>query len=624
MSLLKRRRRRLILWVAAALCLLAAFGLLAGQGWVGSALEKKLDASLAKGGFTLQREASSWSAWGGLEMTGVKLGRPGEAPLLEADRLALHVPLADLAGGGHAGPRLKGKHASILLRDARGEIALEDVSLEVESRRGEVLVHHFKAKQRGLAAEVSGKVLVAEGGGAAGARNWQPDFDAVRGTLGSLRMEGPTDSFRVTGNFEVDARHGAPTWSATLAGAGGKVTWQGIPLKKAKAKATLGDRDSRILATLVLPRGMSAFTVTRKDWNDSPFIFDGTLADDSNRRDDFEGEYQPGERVWTVEHLEGTTDLWALAQDIPALAERLPQTVECKVFPKLTLSHATITRNGKWEVASLAVDGGDFTVTTKDETLAVRKVRARASYDGKAWQIREAGGALLGGRITVSGKVDESGLRSGVVEAEELRLAAVKEVAGVEGSTRGILAFRYQGSLDFDKKTARGKGTLRLDKAPVFSVPLLDETWQLFSGVLAAIERPRAGRFDADFIAKPGVVEVPRFEATGGSLNVSAKGKVDLKKKRVDGVARGKLSGLPGVVTKPLSRLLEMEVAGPYHDIRVKPLGPAKLVSNAASGTVGVPLDTLEEAGKVAGTVLSEGIKVPFRLLGGEREEARE
>jgi hypothetical protein len=620
MSLPNLQRRRLFLWVVAAAFMLVALLLLAGQGWIGSALERKVDASLAKGGFTLQRESSSWSAWGGLEMTGVKLGRAGEAPVLEADRLALHVPLAALAGDGRAGPRLKGRHASVLLRDARGEIALEDVSLEVESRRGEVVVHHFKARQRGLEAEVSGRVRVAEGSGAAGARNWQPDFDAVRGTLVSLRMEDAKERFRVTGKFEVDARHGAPTWGATLAGEGGKVVWQGIPLRKAKAQATLGDRNSKILANLALPRGMSAFTVTREDWKDSPFLFHGTLADDAKRRDDFEGEYQPGKRVWTVEHLEGTADLWTLARDIPALAGRLPQKVECKVFPKLTLSDATIPRDAPWKVANLAVDGGDFAVTAEDETVAVRKLRARASYDGGTWQVREAGGGMLGGRITVSGKLDDAKLRAAVIEAEGLKLAAVKEIAGKESDTRGILSFRYQGSVDFENRIMQGKGSMRLDNAPVFSVPLLDETWQLFPGILGAVERPRTGRFEADFIARPGVVDVPRFEATGGSLNVSAKGEINLEKRRVDGTARGKLSGVPGLVTKPLSHLLEMEVGGPFDNIRVKPIGPAKLVSNAAAGTVGVPVDALEEAGKLTGTVLAEGIGVPFRLLDDARE----
>ncbi|RYD21559.1 MAG: hypothetical protein EOP88_10895 [Verrucomicrobiaceae bacterium] len=118
---------------------------------------------------------------------------------------------------------------------------------------------------------------------------------------------------------------------------------------------------------------------------------------------------------------------------------------------------------------------------------------------------------------------------------------------------------------------------------------------------------------------------IPPFDATAvtrlqtaGAISL---GKVNLDKRTVSGRARGKLTGLPGMVTSPLSRLLEMNVAGPYNKIRVQPLGPAKLASNTASGTVGVVVDTIEETGKVTGTVITEGMKLPFRLLDKDRKK---
>jgi hypothetical protein len=42
------------------------------------------------------------------------------------------------------------------------------------------------------------------------------------------------------------------------------------------------------------------------------------------------------------------------------------------------------------------------------------------------------------------------------------------------------------------------------------------------------------------------------------------------------GGARGKLAGLPGVVTSPLSRLLKMEVGGKLDHIRVQRLRPGR------------------------------------------------
>jgi hypothetical protein len=162
-----------------------------------------------------------------------------------------------------------------------------------------------------------------------------------------------------------------------------------------------------------------------------------------------------------------------------------------------------------------------------------------------------------------------------------------------------------------------------LDNAPTFDVPLLEEVFELFRTIVPGMDRPKEGKFEAEFTARDKQIEVTRFNASGGTLNVSARGTVNLAKKRVDGRARGKLTGLPGVVTSPLSRLLEMEVSGPYEDIHVRPLGPAKLASGAASGTVDDVVDFVEETGKVTGTVIKEGVKAPFRFLRGKAEEAK-
>lgn len=133
----------------------------------------------------------------------------------------------------------------------------------------------------------------------------------------------------------------------------------------------------------------------------------------------------------------------------------------------------------------------------------------------------------------------------------------------------------------------------------------------------SGVKRSGKGEFDANFTTHPDFIDVTYFEARGGSsLTVSAVGKIDLRKQRVQGRARGKLIGLPGLVTSPLSHLLEIEISGPYDDIRVKPIGPAKLASNTVNGTVGTSIDTLEETGKITGTVLKEGIKLPFKWMG--------
>jgi hypothetical protein len=210
---------------------------------------------------------------------------------------------------------------------------------------------------------------------------------------------------------------------------------------------------------------------------------------------------------------------------------------------------------------------------------------------------------------------------------EQVRMSDLKQLSAKDGGKKsaGVLTARYSGSIVLAARELDGKGSLRLENAPVLEVPLLDQVYDLFSAILPGVERSPEGEFNAEFRARPDLVEVTRFEAKGGSsLTVSAVGTVDLNKGRVNGRARGKLVGLPGLVTSPLSRLLEMDVSGPYDDIRVKPLGPAKLASNTVSGTVGVAVDTLEETGKISGAIIKEGIKVPFRWLDGVGKEKQD
>jgi hypothetical protein len=125
-------------------------------------------------------------------------------------------------------------------------------------------------------------------------------------------------------------------------------------------------------------------------------------------------------------------------------------------------------------------------------------------------------------------------------------------------------------------------------------VPLLDQVHDLFAAIIPGVERAESGegRFEAHFTSRGHIVSVGSFEASGGTLTVDARGQVDLRKETVSGSARGKLTGLPGVVTHPLSRLLEMEVTGTLDRIQVRRLEAGKIISQAADGTA----EVVEEA----------------------------
>lgn len=590
----------LVLIIAALFC---------GQAFIGSAIESRLDANLSKRGWVLQRTGASWNLWRGLTMEQVKLGREGQPPVLEADNLSIKVPFT----GGH-GLAITSHRSPLLLRDDKGEIRLDEVTVELITTDEGLRADRIKARKDGLLVEVKGTIRFASGGNRS---RWTPRFDAVRGTLAALKMEG--EVFRVGGSFLVDVKDEI-AWNADLSGRGGDVVWQGLPLKSAEARAALSSGTSSIAANLALPRGVADFEVTRDDWESSPFHFEGSVTDQSDRTNDFTGSYQPGGKVWNLKRLDGEADLLSMAKDVPMLSNKIPAEMDFKVFPYVDLRDATMKVGQALQIESLAISGGVTSFQMEGRRIEVRNLAGVASYNGKSWRIRRSSGSLFGGKLAMSGSYREGTLSGARASGEGLKLEAMKAASGRKANSNGVLSFSYKGKLDLDRKTAEGQGKMRLDNAPVIDVPLLDQTYDLFTSMTPGIERGKTGTFNADFVARSKVIDVPRFEATGGTLTVSAKGRVDLARERVDGVARGKLNGLPGVVTKPLSRLLEMEVGGPYDDIRVKPMGPAKLVSNAASSAVGVPVDTIEETGRITGAVLAEVIKVPLKWF--DRDDA--
>ncbi|WP_367874208.1 hypothetical protein [Luteolibacter sp. Populi] len=592
--------------------------LLTSSALVSGEIGRRMDQRLAERGWTLERDRVAWSPWSGFSVSGVKLRKGDAAPALEADTVVTGFTLAQLMRGKDAPSEWRVIGSPLVLRDADGEIRLDKVSVEAAVSRGLFQIQKASASAAGLSTEVTGEIKW--GGDSGGNGGYVPRFNAVRGVLAALKIG--DGRFKITGTFAVDNSGSARKWTAKLHGTGKELVWNGLPLQSAQAEANLSEGDSRIAGTLSLPEGKGDFTILKDGWKKPGFPFAGTLTDAAGRVDTFKGRYL-GKGAWRVDEAEGNADLWAMGHHVPGLARHLPDKVRVETFPRIELRGLEGNREGGLKLRSVNFDGsGKAEARVGERRVDLTGISGSAGYADGTWQLKRVGGKIFGGEVRVSGGYQDSVLSDSTVTAVGVRLAELKAWSGQKSQTKGILSGTYRGRINTKETSLVGKGEVKLENAPLFDIPLLGQTYELFRAAIPGVERAKSGEFNASFVARENIVEVPRFEATGGTLHVSAKGSVDLDKKRVDGVARGKLTGIPGLVTNPLARLLEMEVGGPYDDIRVKPLGPAKLVSNAASTTVGTAVDTLEEGIKITGEVLKEGVKLPFRWMGKEDEDA--
>ena len=613
-------RWRKWLLVLAAVLLLPVLGLWAGKDWIVGKIEISVRERLAARGLTAEWRDVSWKLWRGgavfEEFTLRDAAAEERRPVVEMEWLAVRMPLWELFTPGPRAMIWRIPNSRVALTDAEGSIVLEEVSARFETRRGKIIVKEAEARAGGLTVDLKGEIITRKEP-LRPAPKFVMRLRAVRGTLGALDFSGDGGKFHVKGKFTVDASNPSFNWTAQLKGHGKDVIWKKVKLAKAGAKAELSSTaDSTINAGVVAADGKSEAVIRRQDWKGSPFVFEGRLEDKAGRVDHYRGEYEKGS--FRVDSLAGDADLWAMASAVPAMADDRPSMLEFRRFPPIEAKDIRWRRDEGWTIASARTTGpGAAVIFLEGREVGIGDLTGAASYGGGRWLLSDIRGDIFGGSLAVSGSYAGRKLSKAQVKGEGLRLAQIKQAGSKGGSSKtpGVLSVNYSGSARFREREFDGEGIMKLENAPVIEVPLLDQVHDLFAAIIPGVERAKAGegRFEANFTSRGNIVRVGRFEAKGGTLVVDAEGTVDLEKETVSGTARGKLTGVPGVVTSPLSRLLEMEVGGTIDRIRVKRLAPGQIISNAAEGVVDVIEDAVKGTEKAGERVRGKSPRSPSR-----------
>lgn len=623
------RRWRVCLLVVGVLLVGLIGAVSLGKGRIVAGIEQRMTERLEARGLRAEWSAASWKLWrGGVVFHDFTLHETIDQGkrVLAVERVAVRLPPSEWISTQRRALVWRVPSSRVVVADQDGDITLEGVTARFETGRGKIRVKEAKATFRGLTVDLEGEILI---------RKEPPDppprfvmqLDAARATLAVLDFDEEGKAFKITGNFAVDASTPAFDWKASLKGRGRQVILRGVPLKEAAAEAELSSTSESVIQVgLSTEHGRVQGTTQRENWDGKPFNFEGTLSDQEGRESRFSG-YQR-QNVLEVPLLDGTADLWAIAEDLPMLAAEMPKAVEMKTFPP-------VKANGiRWaKDEGLSIDGvkttapGEVVLVHGGKRINVSSLTGDASLKGKKWTLKAVGGQVFGGKLSVAGAYAGGKLTSGTIKGDGLRLARIKQAMGKKGgSTPGVLAFSYKGSADPGARQFTGEGRMMLENAPVIEVPLLDQVHDLFSSILPGVERSQSGegRFEAHFTSKGHLVDVGIFEARGGTLVVDARGQVDLKQETVSGSARGKLTGLPGIATSPLSRLLEMEVGGKLDKIQVRRLEAGSIISKAAEGTAEVIGDAIKgESRKKTDDTGQRSPRSPARWFDKWRQERR-
>ena len=223
-----------------------------------------------------------------------------------------------------------------------------------------------------------------------------------------------------------------------------------------------------------------------------------------------------------------------------------------------------IEKGGSYSV-NLQADEFRHVVLGKDLVFTDLKALASTEGEGSPFDIEAK---VLGGGMTLKGATLVNGPES---YQGELRLNAVsfEQFAAVYapgnesvGDITGHL--KFTGKMN-DWKALKGTGVLIILNGNLYAIPVLGPLTPLIGAVLPGnIKNYNVAReASCNFQVADGFAVTEDFEALTGAFRLVAQGNVDFINDDIDFTAQARVRGLPGLVLRPVSELLEFRGEGP-------------------------------------------------------------
>ncbi len=94
-------------------------------------------------------------------------------------------------------------------------------------------------------------------------------------------------------------------WQANLNGTGKTVEWEGIPFREATVQAQASTKGIQLTSNLQLTSGSAKISASRTDWENSPLVITGQLADPGGKVDVLSGSFDHTSEGLTIATLHG-------------------------------------------------------------------------------------------------------------------------------------------------------------------------------------------------------------------------------------------------------------------------------------------------------------------------------
>lgn len=216
---------------------------------------------------------------------------------------------------------------------------------------------------------------------------------------------------------------------------------------------------------------------------------------------------------------------------------------------------------------SVNLQADEFRHVVLGKDLIFTNLRAIASTEGEGSPF-DIQANVLGGSITLKGATLVNGPES---YQGELRLNAMSferfaSVYAPGNESVGDITghFNFTGEMN-NWKALTGSGVLIILNGNLYAIPVLGPLTPLIGAVLPGnIKNYNVAReASCNFQVADGFVVTNDFEALTGAFRLVAQGNVDFINDDIDFTAQARMRGLPGLVLRPVSELLEFRGEGP-------------------------------------------------------------
>jgi hypothetical protein len=611
----------LVLVLAAALIAAVWFS----RGWLRIEGEKLLTSELARQRIHMDYGGAKYEFTRGLLLSEVRLYETAERDklLLTCTELGFTFDVVGLlqnrlVGGLTTSFNTRG--STVVCYEGGQEVAtIQNLRADIVGRPNDVLIDQFQGRIGDLDFELEGQILatreqrrkkreaeqLAEQTGKPKTRK-VADFAFFRKLMPWLDVTSREEGVRpeIRAKFVVDHSAAEPV---TVSGrfTGRNFNWRKVPLDSASVEFAFAEGDER----LVLP----AFNL----------VYQGGLITGA-------GVWHSGTNVATVERFQSAANILGLLRDINPKIAPFAATIQQDEPPLLNATGQLKIKdfwNSDLDIRYRHQSG--MTLQMGGRPLRVEGINGQVHVAGGGFETESLVASILGGSFEFGGRAQlANGARQfrGAMSVQGLPLQAIVNHIGGKADLPGLLSGRFEGGAGTTMADLNGSGSLRIDAAKLYKVPVIGPVQNLMGSVLPVFgDAEKRSELTASFTVNNGVLDSRDLVILADGTRVEVGGTLNLSSWQTQFEAQGNLVGALGLVTGLLSKALVVEGSGRVDqlDLKLKHV-PAEFASDTvrgvfdvAKGGVGVVSHTVGAGLEGAQNVAGGAIKATGNVLNG-------